>query len=120
MKKLLILLMLGLGLSMSSQVYSLTYTSYTQIDTISKQPLSYVPYNTTIYVDYYAGRLNIDDNDSRFTLNMVYTSGDADDLFFECVSNDSVSFKVSMVATSFAYYCVVTSGSFTRIYKKDK
>ena len=66
------MLMLVLSISMSSQVYSLQYTHYSQLDTISKQMMPNVSYNTVIYVDYYHNQINIDDNDSRFVLNIIY------------------------------------------------
>lgn len=120
MKKLLTMLMLVLSISMSSQVYSLQYTHYSQLDTISKQMMPNVSYNTVIFIDYYHNQINIDDNDSRFVLHIIYNSGTEDDAFYQCLSDDGLEWKVSILATKTEYLCVVTRNNFTRIYKKSR
>jgi len=120
MKKLLLMLMLVLSTSMSSQVYALTYTHYCQIDTVSKQMMPDVAYNTVVFIDYYKNQVSIEDNYTKFVLDITYNQGNADDLFFQCISSDGLEWKVSTLALKNEYLCVVTHGTFTRIYKKQR
>jgi len=120
MKKLLTMLMLVLSISMSSQVYSIQYTHYSQMDTISKQMMPNVSYNTIVFIDYYHNQIVIEDNDSKFPLNIIYNSGSEDNVFYECLSDDKLEWKVSIMTTRTEYLCVVTRNNFTRIYKKSR
>lgn len=120
MKKLLLMFMLVLSISMNSQVYSLQYTHYAQLDTISKQMMPDVAYNSSIFVDYYKNQISIEDNYTKFVLNIEYNSGTEGDLFFQCKSIDDMEWKVSMLALKTQYVCVVTHHNFTRIYKKQR
>lgn len=121
MKKLLIALCIMLSSVISAQVYCNTYTSYSQVDTISKQFMPDVPFHTTVCIDYTHNELSIESPDSKFVLRFIYVSGDLDDVFFETKSIvDNLEWKVSILATKTEYLCVVTRDRFTRIYKKQR
>lgn len=121
MKKLLLMLMLVLSISMSSQVYSMQYTHYSQIDTISKQMMPDVSYNTIVFVDYYHNQISIEDNYTKFVLDIIYNSGGEDDTFFECRDiTDHELWKVSILAVKNQYLCVITKDNFIKIYKKQR
>lgn len=107
-------------MGVKSQVYCMRYTHYAQLDTTSKVMMKDTPYNTTICVDYYKGKISIEDNDSVFLLDIIYESGNQDNAFYECRSSDFLEWKISILATNNQYLCVISRDLFTRIYKKQR
>ena len=105
----------------SAQVYCNTYTSYTQVDTVSRQFTSDVPWHTTVCVDYTHNEISFENNDTKFIAKILYIHSEKDDVFYETKAViDNLEWKVSMLSTKTQYLCVVSSGNFMRIYKKSR
>lgn len=105
----------------SAQVYCNTYTSYSQVDTISRQFMPDVTWHTTVCIDYIHNEISIEDLDTKFIVRILYINGDRDDVFYETKAvSDNLEWKISILATKTQYLCVITKDNFTRIYKKQR
>lgn len=121
MKKLLTALFIMLSSIISAQVYCNTYTSYSQVDTLSGQFMSDIPWHTTVCIDYIHNEISIEDRSTKFIVRILYLNGDKDDIFYETKAiSDNLEWKISMVSTKTHYLCVITKNNFTRIYKKER
>lgn len=119
-KQLLILLLIFVFNNIKSQVNSMQYTYYSQIDTVSRQLMKDIPYNTTIFVDYYKYQISIEDNDNKFILDIVYSDGNQDHMFYQCLSSDKQEWKISIFSTKTQYLCVLSKDNFMRIFKRQR
>lgn len=122
MKKLLLALFITLGSIINAQVYSIQYTHYCQLDTISKEMMRDVPYNTTVMVDYNRSRIVFEDNtNNQYIMDIVYQSDKVQETFFVCSSPiDNSEWKVTMLANNTHNMCIISNNNFVRIYKKSR
>lgn len=121
MKKLITLFILVvITATMNAQVYTMRYTHYSQTDTISQELQKDIPFNVTVYLDYYHNQISIETDNTKFLLNIISTHGDGDEVFYECRSSDLLEFQVAIIATKKEYNCIVSRDRFTRIYKKQR
>ena len=119
-KKLLLLLLIGICVQINAQSYSIIYNEIKIFDTISKQYNFEGKTSTRVLIDYNANTIVIDNDSLQKFLKIVSNRKVNEDVFYDCRDKDQKVFKIDILNTPTHYALVESSGKTIITYRAKK